>query len=115
MIKICDDHQEYKVPLIWTFAFMGAEYWCPYCGQTSGMLGAGTDVKSTKTLEKRLAFYEELSKNYLRVKGSQCASSIKWNHKWYDRGEYPEAAKKFFAKAVKDWKYKQKRKKRRNK
>ncbi len=55
-IRVCrhrEDGEYYDVPLVWTFAFMGAEYWCPYCGHTAGMLGAGEDVPSTDELEKR--------------------------------------------------------------
>ena len=40
-MKICDRHDEYEVPLIWTFAFSGCEYWCPYCGNKGGMMGTG--------------------------------------------------------------------------
>lgn len=65
IIKICNDHLEYKVPLISTFAFRGAEYWCPYCGYINGCLGAGENVKATKILLERLNKYEKLSDKYL--------------------------------------------------
>lgn len=53
-IKICANHKN-QVPLIFTFRFPGAEYWCPYCGYQSGILGAGINVKipDTDLLEQR--------------------------------------------------------------
>ena len=48
-IKICSNHTE-QIPLIWTFAFPGAEYWCPYCGFTGGMFGSGENVPETPAL-----------------------------------------------------------------
>jgi len=50
-IRICDRHEK-QVPLIWTFAFPGSEYWCPYCGGNFGMLGAGEMVESTMSLKR---------------------------------------------------------------
>lgn len=52
-IKVCTNHEEYLVPLIWTFRFHGAEYWCPYCGYQSGMFGAGTIVSASEDLKQR--------------------------------------------------------------
>ena len=65
-IKICGNHEDYPVPLIWTFAFNGSEYWCPYCGFNGGMFGTGKNVESTKGLKNRLELFEafvESSKN----------------------------------------------------
>lgn len=64
-IKICSNHQEYQVPLIWTFKFRGAEFWCPYCGYQEGMFGAGENVAETEVLKSRLETYKERSINYL--------------------------------------------------
>ena len=64
-IKICGCH-DYKVPLIWTFKFSGAEYWCPYCGHTTGMLGAGINVKIPGTdLLQRQAAWKEITSDFL--------------------------------------------------
>lgn len=38
---ICSNHQEYPTPLIFTFSFISAEYWCPYCGRKTGMFDGG--------------------------------------------------------------------------
>ena len=61
---ICEKHLEYEVPLIFTFAFIGAEYWCPYCGNSSSMFGAGGEVEETPELIKRLNAYKKYSSEY---------------------------------------------------
>ena len=39
-VPACDSRHHKRPPmLIWTFAFRGAEYWCPMCGRTWGMFG----------------------------------------------------------------------------
>ena len=73
-IKICGNHQEYQVPLIWTFKFHGAEFWCPYCGYVSGMFGAGINVTETEELKERLAKFEEATIPYLSDRGNE----VKW-------------------------------------
>jgi len=62
-IKVCMCDE--KTPLIWTFKFNGKEYWCPSCGYTSGMFGAGIDIKSTPELKKSKKDWEEKAKPYL--------------------------------------------------
>ena len=64
-IKICENHKE-VVPLIWTFKFYGAEYWCPYCGYTCGMLGAGKNVPVTDELKQAAKEWIEKAKPFLR-------------------------------------------------
>ena len=82
-IKICGRHEK-KVPLIWTFKFPGAEYWCPYCGYTSGMLGAGINVKIPGTdLLQQKQYWEEKSKKYLS------GEAKKWKYE-YKEGEDEE-------------------------
>jgi len=68
-ILICSHHPEYKVPLLWTFAFAGSEYWCPYCGTSGGMFGTGTEVNFTEALYGRQRIYEEYSDIYLQAYG----------------------------------------------
>ena len=63
-IKVCSNHSDYVVPLIWTFAFPRKEYWCPYCGYTSGMFGAGENVASSQELEERLKHYTEKTREF---------------------------------------------------
>lgn len=103
-ILICENHQYYKVPLIWTFVFPGAEYWCPYCDYIGGMLGAGDEVKATKHLLKKREKYENLVAPYLRAEASFSAIRFKYNNIMYERGTLPEHAKKKFAKICDEWK-----------
>lgn len=100
IIKVCINH-EYKVPLIWTFAFIGAEYWCPYCGFTGGMFGVGKDLAVTETLIGRLTIYQKASKDFLRAIGSQHASSIKIENKYYKPEDLPQEEKDQIAEILK--------------
>lgn len=65
-IKVCEC--DGKTPLIWTFKFDGAEYWCPRCGYTSGMFGAGKNIESTPELEKSLKDWKKKAKAFLSDK-----------------------------------------------
>lgn len=76
---ICDNHPEYKVPLISTMAFPYCELWCPYCGLTAGMMDAGEKVEETEALIGRLSIYEEYSEFYLSAHGMLCCSSFELN------------------------------------
>jgi len=65
-IKVCNCDK--KTPLIWTFKFSGKEYWCPRCGYTSGMFGAGINVPLTLELKQSKVEWEEKAKPYLSDK-----------------------------------------------
>lgn len=104
-ITICKGHQEYQVPLIWTFAFNGYEWWCPFCGAKGGMLGTGKEVEKTKVLDGRLKKYEELSKDYLHAMGVLSCAETKYNGKWIKPEDLPKGEKKRLAKIREKWKY----------
>ena len=106
-IKVCRDHQEQEVtPLIWTFAFRGAEYWCPFCGDSSGMMGAGENVESTPELVERLAEYKKRSRQYLRGNSLLVCSETKYRGKWMKFSEMPAKAQAFWRNKAKQWEYK---------
>ena len=46
--------RECQIPLIWTFFFAYAEYYCLNCGDHEGMMGAGDRVKATPELKRQL-------------------------------------------------------------
>jgi len=92
-IKICNNH-DYKVPLIWTFAFMGAEYWCPYCGFEGGMLGSGKNVKKTKKLKIKRREYYKATKEYLHAHAVTYATGTKWEGETIHPNELPQEEKK---------------------
>lgn len=109
IIRICKDHQEeFQAPLIWTFAFIGAEYWCPYCGRKEGMLGAGEKVKSTSVLRNRLRKFRELSEDFLDANCAQVCISMEWKGKTITYDQLPQEEKDKKQKAINDWKYGQK-------
>lgn len=108
-IRICTSHQkELRTPLIWTFAFPGAEYWCPYCGKNEGMLGAGEIVKSTPTLRNLLKRFKKLSKAYLDARAFRCCDQLKHDGKWIKPDQLPQEIKDQHEKAISEWRYKQK-------
>jgi len=105
-ITICSNHQEYPTPLIWTFAFNGAEYWCPACGCHEGMLGAGTDVKWNWTLQDRLVNYEKASRKYLNANSALICSYMTRKGKRIKFIDLPLKAKQYYISQSKKWNYK---------
>jgi len=49
-IKVCSNCQ---FPLLWTFLYQGAEYYCLNCQSSVGMLEAGGDVPVTTELKAK--------------------------------------------------------------
>lgn len=89
-ILICDRHGDYKVPLIYTFAFPGAEYWCPYCGTEGGMFGTGIEVPATEALAGRKQIYIDSSEYYLDIRGTMCCSSLLFENKRIEQKDIPK-------------------------
>ncbi len=92
-IRICRDHQEYETPLLWTFAFNGAEYWCPYCGANLGMMGAGIRVKATPELLDRHEKYKQASDKYLEAKSISVCVRLEWEGKQISPDDLPQEEK----------------------
>lgn len=105
-IKICKEHQDYKTPLIWTFAFIGAEYWCAYCGFTGGMLGSGIMIKETPILLKRKKSYEKSTGEYLHANGITYCSKTKWKGELINPEELPQEEKDRLKKIREEFLYK---------
>lgn len=103
-MKICGNHEK-QVPLISTYAFNGAEFWCPYCGYTGGFLGAGVKVETTKELVDLHTHYVELSKGFLHAKSVGICSSTLFNGERMDPRDLPDEEKARLAKVIKDWVY----------
>ena len=97
-MRICSYHQDYETPLIWTYAFRGAEYWCPYCGFSGGMLGSGDAIEETEELKKRLEIYEKLSEDYLHAHGTTYCIETMWKGERVKLGDLPEEEKQRLAK-----------------
>jgi len=69
-MRVCPNHRdEYETPLLWTFAFHGKEWWCPYCGWTTGTFFSDHSDKvaqPTEEQERRHRLYKVASEDYLR-------------------------------------------------
>lgn len=105
-IRVCPNHPDYQVPLIWTFSFPGAEYWCPYCGYTGGVMGGGGSVEvRTLELNEREKKYNELSEEYLHAKGVECCVGLMWEGKEIHPDDLPDAEKDRLDKIRREWKY----------
>ncbi len=105
-MKICPNHQNYKVPLIWTFAFPHKEYWCPYCGYTVGMLGIGDSINVTKAVTKRLSLYEKFSVDFIHATGVLSCCETTWKGERIKPQDLPKKEKQRLAKIRENWKYK---------
>lgn len=104
-MKICDNHPEYKVPLIWTFAFRSCEYWCPFCGFTGGMMGSGHHVGTTYELKRRYVAYKKFSNDFLHATGVQVCVSTEWEGKQIPPDELPDHEHQRLQKIRDEWKY----------
>ncbi len=105
-IRICNNHQDEKiVPLISTFAFNGAEFWCPYCGYTGGFLGAGERIEETPELAETLKEYEIKSKDFLRAKSHQVCTSLLWEGERISPDDLPESEKEKDREIIMNWVY----------
>jgi len=103
-IRICTCHDE-EVPLIWTFAFNGSEYWCPACGFNGGMFGSGTKVELTKELKKSAKVWEEKAEEFLDAKSTLVCYSKKFNGETVKREDLPKEEIERCKKIVSEWKY----------
>ncbi len=103
---VCENHQHKKiVPLISTFAFNGAEYWCPYCGYTGGMMGAGEHVDETPELREIADEYEEKTKLFLRAKSAGVCISLLWKGERISPYDHPDEEKEKNREIIGNWVY----------
>ena len=103
-IKICFNHR-FRVPLLWTYSFPGTEYWCPYCGHTCGMFGAGDNVPVTKELLDRRDKYREFSAAYLMAQVATYCISMIINGERVKREDIPEEKLVEFEELREHWRY----------
>lgn len=103
-IRVCNRHHK-VVPLISTFAFSGAELWCPYCGMIGGMLGTGKLIDRTPELEEEYKVWEEKSKEFLQAKSTLVCSSLEWEGKRITPDQLPKEEIDRCDKVIENWKY----------
>ncbi len=103
-IAVCESHSDYKVPMIDTMVFSGAEAWCPYCGKTAGMFDVSI-IESTPELEERKRVYALRSKAFLRATGVFSASQVKYQDQWLTLAELPIEFVDEQKEIARQWKY----------
>lgn len=103
-MKICDRHEN-QVPLLFTMAFPGSEYWCPYCGGNWGMLGAGQNVPVTMQLKREKVKWRFKTREYLSAVGTQNCSSLKFEGKTISPHELPKSEKDRLQNIIDEWEY----------
>lgn len=96
-IKIC----ECGTPLIWTFAFAYAEYYCLNCGFSGGMLGSGKCVPATKELIFKQKLVKAIWKVIYSRKGLAPEGGRKINCKECDKSRY--AHNSHLSESEKEW------------
>lgn len=105
-IRVCESHQdELIMPLIGTYVFHGAEYWCPYCGYTGGMMGAGERVEETTELTDRLEEYKEKSSEFRKAMAHRAASSFLYKGERITPSQLPEHEKEKDTTTINAWTY----------
>lgn len=103
-VRCCDKHKE-NVKLVWTFAFMGAEYWCPYCGANFGMLGAGEIRELTFSEMREMVKYKNIGKDYLDAICSLTCDELLFNGKWIKSENLPKEEKQRLKSIIDNWVY----------
>lgn len=104
-LRACHKHPQRKTPLIWTFAFPGAEYWCPYCGYHSGMFGAGEWIPSTLELEGIAMGDEAAARPYLAAYSFLSCSEMLYNRQWIFPDQLPQQEKEKYIAIIAAWEY----------
>jgi len=89
-MKICSHHKNYKVPLIWTFAWNGYECWCPYCDGHWDMFGSGMKTQETEELKNRLELYKEATAEYRGARGTLICEKTMWKKEYIKPSELPK-------------------------
>lgn len=104
-LAICPNHGSKKVPLIYTYAFPGSEYWCPYCGFNCGMFDCEKYEDESDALLKELEFWKEKSMAFLGAKSTIVCSSTMWEGKRISPLELPQEERDRLWNIINAWKY----------
>ncbi len=110
IIRVCPEHKK-QVPLIFTFAFPGANYWCPHCGNTMRVPTKDCEKELTETLQKRREANLENTKEFL--KAAQMLNSKKpilFGGRSIKPEDLPETEKKRLQEVVDGYEYEGKKK-----
>lgn len=103
-INICYNHPDNLVPMISTFAFSGAELWCPYCGATVGAMG-GKRVIMTKELKDSESWWRDITREFLMAQSTFTCSSLIYEGKRIAPNQLPENEIKRRRKIISEYVY----------
>jgi len=104
-VTICPYHRERTTQLIWTFAFPYKEFWCPACGYTSGMMGAGGNTQWSYRIHDRFIADKKRSRRFLDAMGTLNCSHFKYKGEYITPKEMPDKLRKYYQGIVKRWEY----------
>ena len=90
---------------MFTLAFHGSEYWCPYCGANYGFFGSGVEVESTPEIKKEHQDWSNKSIDYLRALSRKVAISFMYKVNRISYKNYPPAEKEKDNQLINNWKY----------
>lgn len=85
------EHEGYVIPLVSTFAFSGAELWCPFCGHTYGIFNAEPEVSRSPMLETIRMKYKEHWVDFLDATGMIMGGGRKVDGYFADHDEETQA------------------------
>lgn len=89
-VRVCKNHRdERETQLIDTWAFNGAEYWCPYCDYIGGFLGAGERVPQTEHLKLQHEEDVAYTKEYLKAETTLICKGMKIDGVMTPRKDFP--------------------------
>jgi hypothetical protein len=102
-IKACEDC---RVPLIFTFSFVGKEWWCANCGRVETYFNGQPYIKKTKKVESMLNKMKKENSNYLRAEGilNGGAYATEYKGKKVEIKDLPESFIRKLKKDLKLWK-----------
>lgn len=86
-ITVCSNHEQ-PVPMIWTFAFPGSEFWCPECGSNRGAFDADK-IDATPELYKLKKQLIKSTEKYLDARSALTCDEIKYRGKWIKPKDLP--------------------------
>ena len=100
-MAVCTSHEQ-PIPMIWTFAFTGSEYWCPECGSNRGAFDADK-IDATIELEKQRNQLIKSTEKYLDARSALTCDEIKYRGKWIKPKDLPEKVIAKYKKIIKDF------------
>lgn len=94
---ICTNH-ETEIPMIQTFAFMGAELWCPCCGNSTGFpFGDFNNIDSSEELELKQERMRAACSEYLHAMGIRYCSKTEYKGNIISPRDLPDEEKQRLA------------------